>query len=727
MPAMPSKPSAASERGKAVAKDPSGAFAVPRFCLEMSEPGARERLMSTEWLLTNGLGGFAMGTAAGVMARRYHALLNAATMPPVGRVSALQATVDTLVIGSGSDERRVDLSTFAFAGGNGAVLHPDGLSRLVRFEKDLTCRWTFRVREHGVDVEVVRELVLIDQLNAAQVRYRVVPAAGATSIRLEIRPLLALRDMHGIIRQSWADAFSVSDVPSGVCVRHPQSPVGVHLIATGAEVRRDAQWWHQFHYAIDAERGQECVEDLFSPGVFTLKVSGTEPGVCVVQAAIEPIAIVDAEVSIRRKRERLAMACASAVKGRSPEAVGGAGDLPTIAALVAAADDFVVKKTTPGESTADAEQTSIIAGYPWFADWGRDTSISLPGLLIATGRLDEASRTLTAFASCRRNGIVPNVFNDQTGRPEFNTVDASLWFILGCCAYFKASGDRASWDGKLLPACLDIVGCYRKGTDFNIAMDPQDKLITAGTNATQLTWMDAKRDGVAFTPRHGKPVEVNALWFAALRELAISTRGDGAVTANLSDLAEAVGKSFRAKFWNAEAGCLFDVLTPNGDGAGWKAIADIRPNQVFAVSVPHSALSIEQQRSVLSVVREKLLTPFGVRTLAPASPGYQPRYEGDMWSRDRAYHNGTAWPWLLGAYAEGVLRVGGFSAAARREAHGVLEPIVREMLGQSTRTAHRGCIGQIAEVYDAEPPQRPQGCTAQAWSVAEVLRVMLMV
>lgn len=723
----PSKLKATKQPAPAGAAPVAGGFVPTRFCLEMSEPGSRERLLSTEWLLTNGLGGFAMGTASGAATRRYHAQLIGATMPPVGRVSALSATVDTLVIGDGADAKRIDLSTFVFAGGGGGggqVVHPDGLSRLVRFEKDLTCRWVYRVQESGVEVEIVRELVLLDHVNAAQVRFKVTRLSGTAAMRLEIRPLLALRDMHAIIRRDWADAFEVTDVLGGVRVRHPQSPTPVYLTSAGASVARDVQWWNQFFYAIDAERQQECVEDLFTPAVMTLQIGREKQAGCVLQAALEPIAIEDADASIRRRHARLSAAYAHAMKSRPGDAP--TSDTPVIAALVSAADDFVVKKTAP-DGRGDS-QTSIIAGYPWFADWGRDTSISMLGLLIATGRLEEAGRTLSAFASHRRNGIVPNVFNDQTGRPEYNTVDASLWFILGCCAYFKASTDRTLWDGQLLPACLDIVSCYRKGTDFNIAMDPQDKLVTAGTSATQLTWMDAKRDGVAFTPRHGKPVEVNALWFAALKELSLATRGtDGAISANLGDLAEATGKSFRAKFWNAEAGCLFDVLTPSGEGAGWKAMPEIRPNQLFAVSLPHSPLSPEQQRGVLSVMREKLLTPYGVRTLAPASTGYQSRYEGDMWSRDRAYHNGTAWPWLLGAYAEGVLRVGAFSAAARREAHGVLEPIIRELMGQSTRTAQRGCIGQIAEVYDAEPPQRPQGCTAQAWSVAEVLRVMLMV
>ncbi len=648
-------------------------------------------------------------------------------MPPVGRVATLNATVDAVIFGDGAEAERVELSTFVFVGGAGEdVTHPDGLSRLVRFEKDLSCRWVYRARakgERGGEVEVVRELVLLDQQNAAQVRFAVRRLSGQASVRLEVRPLVSLRDMHAIQRRDRCDAFEVSEVSGGVKVRHPQSPVPVYLISAGGSFQRDHQWWNQFGYGIDRERQQEHVEDLFSPGVFVFSMGQEQQGGVIVQAALEPIAVADAEASMARKRERLARMHASATASRKD--APGSQDAEAIAALVTAADAFVVRRAAPDGS--GLKESSIIAGYPWFADWGRDTSIALLGLLIATGRFDEAQQTLSAFASHRRNGIVPNVFNDQTGRPEYNTVDASLWFILGCCAYFRASQDRAAWDGRLLPACLDIVGWYRKGTDFNIAMDPQDKLITAGTSATQLTWMDAKRDGVAFTPRHGKPVEINALWFAALQELALVTRGgDGAASANLRDLAEAVGKSVRTRFWNPEMGCLHDVLVPSAEGAGWKASSEIRPNQVFAVSLPHSALTPEQQRSVLSVVREKLLTPYGLRTLAPGSPGYQGRYDGDMWSRDRAYHNGTAWPWLLGPYAEGVLRVGGFSESSRREAHGVLEPLMRELLGRSTRTSHLGCIGQLAEVYDGDTPQRPQGCTAQAWSVSEALRVMLM-
>jgi predicted glycogen debranching enzyme len=354
--------------------------------------------------------------------------------------------------------------------------------------------------------------------------------------------------------------------------------------------------------------------------------------------------------------------------------------------------------------------------------------------MLATGRIEDAGRCLRTFASHRKNGIVPNVFDDRTGEPQYNTADASLWFILGACAYRKAvgsGGDRSTWDGLLAPACLDIVSHYRRGTDFNIAMDPLDKLITAGTSATQLTWMDAKRDGVTFTPRHGKAVEINALWHAALLELGLAIHdSDPGMGANLRDLGQTVGKSFAKVFWNAGAGCLFDCLTPAEGGPGWNPCTEVRPNQIFAVSLPHSPLSADQQRSVLKIVRERLLTPFGLRTLDPSHPNYRGRYEGNLFERDRAYHNGTAWPWLLGPFAEAVLRVGGFSDAAKRDARAAVEPVLSQLVGANpmgVADGPRGCFGQIAEIYDGDAPQRPQGCPAQAWSVAELLRVMLMI
>jgi predicted glycogen debranching enzyme len=415
-------------------------------------------------------------------------------------------------------------------------------------------------------------------------------------------------------------------------------------------------------------------------------------------------------------------------RGKGAGAVG-ADDARAVARLAAAADAYVVKRRAPGaaESSGPADAAAIIAGYPWFGSWGRDTCISMFGLLLATGRHAEAGAALRLYAGHRRNGIVPNLFDDRTGEPHYNTVDASLWFVLAACRHFALTGDRASWDGTLLPACLDVVAHYRRGTDFNIAMDPMDKLVTAGTAATQLTWMDAKRNGVTFTPRHGKAVEVNALWHAALRELSLAVREtDAAMAANLGDLAEAVARSFRAAFWNGARGCLHDCLSPKEGESGWRPIDEVRPNQLLAVSLGHGLLTKEQQRGVVGTVRERLLTPMGVRTLDPADPRYRGRTEGDMMARDGAYHNGTAWPWLLGPYAEAVLRAGDFSESAKREARAALWPVV-EAMGGLTGEGAGGCLGQIAEIFDAEAPQRAQGCTAQAWSVAEVLRVLLMV
>ncbi len=705
---------------------------APTFRLDATEPGRLDRLLNTEWLLTNGLGGFAMGTVAGVPARRYHGLLIAAAKPPVDRIMALNAMVESLALGNTPAAPRVDLSTFRF-NAQPPILHPKGVSRLLRFEQDLTCRWIYEIRESGAAVEVTKELHLLDGLNAAQLRYRLRRLAGDSDkgVELRIRPLVSLRDFHGLIRRNWADRFSVVGSADSARVAFADHPVQLHLRSDWATFASDSQWWFDFFYESDAQRGQDCVEDLFSPGEFTLRLPAATGEISgVVQASIAPLSLIDASRDLAARRSRLSAMTSSAIARRRSTTPPSSTDAEAIAALARAADAYVIAPPPAPDRTG---QATVIAGYPWFADWGRDTSISIPGLMLATGRVDDAGRCLRTFASHRKNGIVPNVFDDRTGEPQYNTADASLWFILGACAFRRAigSGDRSLWDGLLAPACLDIISHYRRGTDFNIAMDPQDKLITAGTSATQLTWMDAKRDGVTFTPRHGKAVEINALWHSALLELGEAIHdADASMGAHLRDLGETVGRGFRAEFWNASAGCLYDCLTPVDGGPGWRPSTEIRPNQLFAISLPHSPLSIEQQRSVLAVIRAKLLTPCGVRTLDPGDPNYRARYEGNLFERDRAYHNGTAWPWLLGPFAEATLRVGNFSEAAIREARAALGPILSEMLGGPDRLGDsnpRGCLGQIAEIYDGDAPQRPQGCPAQAWSIAEVLRVMLLV
>jgi predicted glycogen debranching enzyme len=420
----------------------------------------------------------------------------------------------------------------------------------------------------------------------------------------------------------------------------------------------------------------------------------------------------------------------------------GIDDAETLARFSLAADDFVVHPRHTHIGSRDYPPTSIIAGYPWFTDWGRDTMIAIPGLLLESGRFTEALCAMRRFADARRRGIIPNRFTDVgsahagehgatgAGEPEYNTIDASLWFVVTACRYLHASEDRSGFEKHLLPACVEVIEAYRHGTDFGIAMDPVDFLIAGGSAATQLTWMDARRDGVSFTPRHGKAVEINALWHASLRMLADAvhpeppkpalSRADAAtLAADMRSLADAVARSFRATFFSESLGCCFDAITPTENGR-WQPSSEVRPNQIFAVSLPYSPLTREQQQAVVRTVRERLLTAFGVRTLAPGSRAYASRFRGPLRELDAAYHNGTAWPWLLGAYSEAVARAGEFSAQAIEEARQALRPIVRKLDAE--------CVGSIAEVFDAEgeagAPQRAGGCPAQAWSVAEVRRVM---
>ena len=715
-------------------------FAPPSYRLDAG--AGPERLLATEWLLTNGLGGFAMGTAAGVPSRRYHGLLAAAMSPPVGRVMTVNAMTEALLVtGPDGATTRTELSAFRF-GQAGQTLHPGGLPRLESFEKGQICRWTYRIDagagavagavagKDAAGFRVVKELRVFHGQNASALSYRVERiGATKTSARLVVRPLISLRDMHGLIRRSGADAFAASG--SVRELRVERGGLEVHLRSDAMTFTHDTQWWYDFHYALDAARGEDSTEDLYSPGAFELALGMDAGAEGTVQISTAPLSMIDRAADGQRTLERWTKMHAAALALRpDPLAKVAEADNAALSALIAAADDFVVARANPVSHALD--QTSVIAGYPWFADWGRDTSIALPGLMLATGRFDDARRSLLAFAGHRRNGIVPNVFDDRTGRPEYNTVDASLWFVHACCEYARRSGDRASFDGVLGPACLDVISCYRRGTDFNIAMDPFDKLITAGSESTQLTWMDAKRAGVAFTPRHGNAVEINALWYSALCELAATVGpADATTAANLTDLAGAVGKSFRGAFWDKDRSCLYDRLAPSGvgDRPGWTPVSEMRPNQIFAASLPHTALSREQAFDVIAAVRHHLLTPMGVRTLGPDEPGYARRYQGNMFERDRAYHNGTAWPWLLGPYAQAVLRAGGFSPEARRAAREAIQPALEEL--RAPRAALKepilgNCLGQLAEVYDAEAPQRPQGCTAQAWSVAELLRAMLM-
>ncbi len=704
---------------------PGATTALPRYIRLGGKGADAERLARTEWLLTSGSGGFAMGTALGTPSRRYHGLLVVPLRPPVQRVMALNALSETLVFEPNSpNEERIDLSTFRFRPG---VLHPRGDAHLEKFEKGNTVRWSYRVGQ----VTIIKTLHLFREAPAAAVRYDVT-STGSKPVRLLVRPLVSLRDFHALIlRDTSRDRFRVDTSGDHACIVHgPSAALHLHAtIGTGqagsARFERDEQWWYDFQYEYERERGYDYLEDLFHPGQFVLDVGAPSASgssaTFTIHAGMNDGTLRDHDADERHRNKRL-----SALVSATAGALGGKGPSTTLAALIQAADDFVVRRPAreagPDGTPAAPARTSIIAGYPWFADWGRDAMISLPGLLLVPGRFEEARDVLLTFANNRRGGLIPNLFDDYTGEAHYNTVDASLWFVHAACMYRAQSDDAITFKNELLPACLDVVSHYRKGTAYGIAMDESDGLIMAGDASTQLTWMDAKRDGIAFTPRHGKPVEISALWYNALAWLADLATGS-AEAADLAMLRDRVGESIRAKFWNPALGCLHDSLQSPHFGAGWLPQPEVRPNQIFAVSLPHCALEPEQQKAVVGYVRSRLLTPHALRTLDPADSRYRGRYRGRMFDRDAAYHNGTAWPWLLGPLAEAILRVGNFSPAARSEARKVLHGIL-EFLDAD-------CPGQLPEVFDGDDwpsePQHAGGCPAQAWSVAEPLRVLAMI
>ncbi len=742
--------------------------------LRMEQPLLAAR-GSDEWLLTNGLGGFAMGTTSGVPQRRYHGWLVAATQPPGGRFVALSACADALVVQKGTRSAgrrhnkqsgqhsllRFDLASFHFADPMNPVASPSGTSRLVRFERGpSSVSWTYEVRDEAasVNAKVTRRLHLHRGSNALTIAYDI-DSTPEWDCYMECRPLLAMRDFHELVEREDSSRYQVFDVQAPGTANDTGHQQGVRVVANGVVLEmtlRDrapvsfseqprgrfsqnigGQWWHNFVYQRDFVRGQSHREHLFSPGCFVVPLRPSEP-----HQRVEIVGSVGGgggqgvEASISAKDRNARSACfdelAKAESTRLAELVGhvaqscasplDAKSKDLLAKLVVASDAFVVQRSGVG---GDRAMSSVIAGFPWFGDWGRDTFVSLPGLMLTTGRHAEALDTLRAFAALRRRGLIPNCFDNAAGTAEYNTVDASLWFILACCRYSKASGDVASFDTHLRQACLDIVEAYQRGTDFGIRVDPKDGLVAAGDATTQLTWMDARRDGVVFTPRSGKPVEVNALWYAALLMLADTLEAKHPRTAReLRQHANVCGSNFEAAFWHSAHACLHDVA--------YASSFEMRPNQVFAAALEYSPLPVPKRRAIVEAVRHFLVVPEGVRTLAPGSSQYRGRYEGSLFERDGAYHNGTAWPWLLGAFCDATMRNDRYSEASRKQARSVLEGATRTLSIQTEPAAPNQPIGSIAEIYDADDrsasqgvagARRPEGCPMQAWSVAELLRV----
>jgi predicted glycogen debranching enzyme len=621
--------------------------------------------ISQEWLLTNGRGSFSSGTVVGCNTRRYHALLLAATLPPVGRMAMLNEIGELLTINQETHEFWINQF-------GPDKFHPRGERYLRRFELgDGEARWHYDV----AGVRVTKRVTLLWKRDLVGIRYEIDPR-GAGQVRLELLPMVTIRDFHSLQRGT-DKRYETARDGQRVAIKSGQHTLHLLCDNDSATWRDQPDRWKGHFYAIEHERGQDDTEDLYTPGRFVIGTN--QPTIVTIWAGTDPVGITGFQPVFEKH----------GLETRdTPERS------PSITRLLRAANDFVVERKCPDGSPG----VTVIAGYPWFADWGRDTMISLPGLFLVPGRLKEAAQVLSLFAKYVSEGMIPNKFDDYTNQPQYNTVDASLWFIHSCFEYLKASKDAHTFDRTLFPACRAIIDGYTRGTRFNIRMDERDGLITQGDASTQLTWMDAKCNGVAFTPRQGKAVEINALWYNALRLMKLDER------------ARQVEQSFQKCFWISPFRGLCDVV--DGD----RRDSSIRPNQIFGVSLPHSPLSREQQHAVVEVVRRELLTPYGLRTLAPSDPNFHSYYTGPQFQRDGAYHNGTIWPWLIGGFLEAYLKVNDRSKGSVEQARAWLTPLVESMQTQ-------GCIGSIPEIFEAEPPHRPVGCPAQAWSVAEVLRL----
>ena len=633
--------------------------------------------LSREWLETNGLGGFASSTLIGLNTRRYHGLLTASTTPPTGRVLLLSKLEETVII----DDQRYELAANQYPG----AIHPQGYQYLKEFRLDPFPIFTYRVA--GLEIE--KRVFMVDGENTTVTEYEVRPIDGSSIPKcvLELRPLIAFRDYHSTTHQN--DALNPAlDTKEGLVSISAYSNLPPLFFAHNAqELETDGRWYLNLEYRMERERGLDFVEDLFQP--FTLRFELNRRSAAAVIASTEPHNVTSVAVLRERERQRR-----EALVDAAPV------DQPLVRTLTAAADQYIVER---------GSFKTIVAGYHWFTDWGRDTMVALPGLTLVTGRFSIARQILEAYSENVSQGMLPNRFPDSGETPEYNSADATLWFFEAIRAYLKYTGDETFVRERLYPQLKDIVDWHVRGTRYGIHVDA-DGLLACGEPGVQLTWMDAKVGEYVVTPRTGKPVEIQALWFNALRIMEDLARrfADTSAATLFAELAAEASKAFNARFWNDVTGSLYDVVE-NGHADG-----SMRPNQIFAVSLPYTMLPPERASAVVKTVEEELLTPMGLRTLSRHDPRYRARYEGGVTERDTAYHLGTVWPWLMGPFITAYLKVNQRSEAARQQAE-------KWLAGFSEHVTAAG-LGHICEIADGEYPHTPRGCIAQAWSVAEILR-----
>jgi predicted glycogen debranching enzyme len=687
----------AAEDAAAPRQRPDRSMPWPEPAAEQGPVAWPEALVRREWLVTNGLGGYASGTLAGIPTRRYHGLLVAALPAPLGR---------TLMLGQLSEVLRLPSGLIVRLGGErlgGAGLEPPGAGHLREFRLEAGLPiWRYEVGDYVVE----KRVVLAHLQNTAYVLYRL--RSGPEALRLEVHPTVHFRPHDAPVSTPLGTPYVLTAVEGRYELASAWPalpPLRLWLAGDDATFTVAGRRLSGVRYELEEKRGYDSVGELWCPGFFGADLAAGEEAGLVASTeswetvrAMQPREVLAAEIE---RRERLLAAADPRLRAGTP------------AELVLAADQFVVKPFRSEDAAraraAGDEARSVIAGYHWFTDWGRDTMISLEGLTLVTGRQIEAGYILRTFARHVRDGLIPNVFPEGGREGQYHTADASLWFFHALDRYLGATGDHDTL-ALLLPVLIDIVEHHLAGTRFGIQVDPVDGLLRQGAEGYQLTWMDAKVGDWVVTPRRGKAVEINALWYNALRLLEGWLRATAGDADAIAALAERVRASFNRRFWYAEGGYLYDVVDGE-DGADDPAC---RPNQVFAVSLPHPVLAPERWPAVVDTVRQRLLTPVGLRSLAPGHPDYKPTYDGDLRARDASYHQGTVWAWLIGPFVDAWLRVHPGDLAA---AHALLQGFVPH-LGDA-------CLGTIGEIFDAEEPWHPRGCVAQAWSVAEVLRAWI--
>ena len=634
-------------------------------------------VIDREWIVTNGIGGYASGTIGGVLTRRYHGLLVAALDPPLGRTVLVAKLDDSVSFGPDP----VPLFSNQWSE-RSSPIGTEGFRHLNSFDLEgMTPVWSY-----GIDGALLEKRVwMAPGANTTYVWYKYL--SGPRPLRLGAKVLVNYRDFHQTTPSGdWR--MAIEDVAGGVRVDAFDRATPIHLLSDGATIEPRHEWYRDYFLGVEAFRGLDPLDDNLYAAHFDVTL---EPGESVtLVASTESAPPLDGETALRVRTGYEADLIKAAAVDHDDR----------IARLVLAADQFIVRRSSAGE-----EGRTVIAGYHWFGDWGRDTMIALPGLTLATGRHAEAGQILRTFARHVDHGMLPNRFPDDGDRPEYNTIDATLWFFEAIRA-FHAVTDDVDLVADLFPVLADIVSWHQAGTRYGIRVDPADGLLTGGEPGTQLTWMDAKVGDWVVTPRIGKPIEINALWYNALRIMAEFARRLGEDPAPYDDAADTAQEGF-GRFWNDDRGFCFDVIDgPDGDDPA------LRPNQLFAVSLFHSALPRDRRRFVVDACRASLLTPLGLRTLGPDEPGYRGRYGGGPVERDGAYHQGTVWPWLIGPFVDAHRRVYDDPNAIER----MLEPLIAHLDEYG--------VGSIAECAEGDPPHDPRATIAQAWSVAEVLRVL---